>query len=52
MYTREEVEDTVRAFLKKEFPEIMAEIDEADLTAEIAGLIFDMLTGDDGDPDD
>ena len=52
MYRLEDVEETVQAFIKKEFPEIMHEVAEADLVAEIAALIFDMLTGDDGDADD
>jgi hypothetical protein len=49
MYKLTDVEETVTEFLKKEFPEILSDVESSGVASEIAVVIFDMLTGDDDD---
>ena len=47
----EEVTRKVRAFLRKDFPEIAIDAEESGLDTEIAHILVDMISGDFQDPD-
>ena len=48
----EEVRRKVRAFLRKDFPEIAIDAEESGVELEMAYAITDMISGDDQDDED